>query len=108
MVDAPRTLRIEIAFAWPDRQLLKAIALPEGATVGEAIEASGILVAIHERDPDYELRDDRVGIFGQRARLGDALKDRDRVELYRPLLADPKEARRARVEADRAREKRRT
>lgn len=96
-------LRVEVVFGWPDRQILKSVSLPGGATVREAVEGSEILDAIREREPGYELRDDRVGVFGQRAGLGDMLQDGDRVELYRPLVADPKEARRARAEADRAR-----
>lgn len=102
--EAPRTLRIEVAFGWPDRQILRSVVQPEGASVREAVEASGILDEIRERDPAYELRDDRVGVFGKRAGLADSLRDGDRVELYRPLVADPKEARRARAEADRTRE----
>jgi putative ubiquitin-RnfH superfamily antitoxin RatB of RatAB toxin-antitoxin module len=100
--ESTRRLRIEVAFGWPDRQILKSLSLPGGATVREAVEGSGILDVIRERDPAYELRDDRVGVFGQRVGLGDRLRDGDRVELYRPLVADPKEARRARAEADRA------
>jgi putative ubiquitin-RnfH superfamily antitoxin RatB of RatAB toxin-antitoxin module len=102
--DSLRTLRIEVAFGWPDRQILTTVLLPKGATVREAVDASGILEFIHERDSSYEIREDRVGVFGQRAGLDQPLRDGDRVELYRPLVVDPKEARRARAEADRARE----
>ncbi len=100
--EAPGTLRVEVAFAWPDRQLLKSVELPEGTTVAAAVEASGLLELVREREPAYELREDRVGVFGRRVRLDDVLREGDRVELYRPLLVDPKEARRARAEADRA------
>jgi putative ubiquitin-RnfH superfamily antitoxin RatB of RatAB toxin-antitoxin module len=103
--ESPRRLRIEVAFGWPDRQILKSVSLPGGATVREAVEGSGILDVIRARDPGYELREDRVGVFGKRADLDDTLRDGDRVELYRPLVADPKEARRARAEADRTRKK---
>jgi putative ubiquitin-RnfH superfamily antitoxin RatB of RatAB toxin-antitoxin module len=100
--DPSTMLRIEVAFAWPDRQLLIPVLVAQGTTVREAIEASGILDIIGARDPEFALREDRVGVFGRRARWEDVLRDGDRVELYRPLLADPKEARRARAEADRA------
>lgn len=95
------TLRIEIAFAWPDRQWVETVSMPVGSTVLEAIQASRILAIIHERDPAYEVRPDRVGVFSRRVRLEDEIHEGDRIELYRPLQADPKEARRARVEAER-------
>ncbi|MEE4173573.1 MAG: RnfH family protein [Xanthomonadales bacterium] len=100
------SLSIDVAFAWPDRQCIETVQLSAGATVIEAIEASGILAIIHEREPEYEIRPDRVGVFSRRVRLEDELRDGDRVELYRPLQADPREARRARVEADRMKEDR--
>ncbi len=100
--DALKLLRIEVAFGWPDHQLLKSVTLPAGATVREAVDASGILPEIRERDPAYVVEEARIGVFGRKARFEDPLRDGDRVELYRPLLVDPKEARRARAEADRA------
>ena len=100
--EMPTMLRIEVAFAWPDRQILKSVTLPVGATVREAVDASEILSSIREREPTYELLEERIGVFGRRARFQDTLRDGDRVELYRPLLVDPKDARRARADADRA------
>ena len=106
MTDAdPRTLHIEVAYAWPDRQILRSVRLADGATVREALEASGIRELIREQEPGYEIREDRVGVFGRRVTLADPVRDGDRVALYRPLQEDPKEARRMRAEADRVAEK---
>ena len=100
--DQPGLLRVEVVFGLPETQLLKRVRLPAGATVADAIEASGIGEAIRALDGSYEVSGDRVGVFGRKVRLEDPLEDGDRVELYRPLVVDPKEARRARAEADRA------
>lgn len=86
-------LAIEVAFAKPDRQVLIALALPAPATVADAIAASGITRHFAEL-AEGELN---VGIFGQVATLGQLLKTGDRVEIYRPLVRDPKEARRQRA-----------
>ena len=76
--------------AWPELQLLIPVELPSGATVGEAIDRSGV----RERFPDLEIRDDRVGVFAEKRTLADSLRDGDRVEIYRPLKIDPRTARR--------------
>jgi putative ubiquitin-RnfH superfamily antitoxin RatB of RatAB toxin-antitoxin module len=87
------TLNIEIAYAKPDQQALCRAVLPPGATIRQAIEASGIL----DRCPDIALEQAKVGIYGKLARLDAPVRDRDRVEIYRPLLADPKEIRKMRA-----------
>lgn len=84
------SLRIEVAVAWPELQVLIPLQLPAGATVGDAIERSGV----RERFPELEIRDDRVGVFAEKRRLADSLRDGDRVEIYRPLKIDPRTARR--------------
>ncbi|HYN00611.1 MAG TPA: RnfH family protein [Aestuariivirgaceae bacterium] len=86
-------MRAEVAYALPEEQIVIELQLPEGATVGEAIRASGMLA----RFPEIELTRIAVGIFGERAVLDDPLQEGDRVEIYRPLLADPKETRRRRA-----------
>ncbi len=88
-----RPLGVEVVYATPGRQRLIALTVTPGATVAEVIETSGIL----REFPEIDLRVNRVGIFGQLARLGDAVQAGDRVEIYRPLQADPKEARRQRA-----------
>lgn len=87
-------INIEVVFALPDRQFLLHVKLTEGATVEEAIVQSGILSL---RD-DIDLSKNKVGIYSRPAKLSDILSDGDRVEIYRPLLADPKEIRRKRAE----------
>lgn len=86
-------IRVEVVHARPEKQVLLALDVAPGTTLGEAIEQSGI----HEAFPDLEVDPDRVGMFGRKAELGDVLQAGDRVEIYRPLLADPKEARRKRA-----------
>jgi len=84
------TIRVEVAVAWPELQVLIPMDLPSGATVAEAIERSGV----RERFPELEIRDDRVGVFAEKRGLADSLRDGDRVEIYRPLKIDPRTARR--------------
>ena len=88
-----RTIRVEVAYALKDEQLLMVLEVEEGTTVRQAIERSGIL----GRVPGIDLDPERVGVSGKLSRLDTALRDGDRVEIYRPLVADPKEARRRRV-----------
>ena len=86
-------VKVEVVHARPEKQVLLALDVAPGTTLGEAIEQSGI----REAFPDLEVDPDRVGVFGRKAVLGDVLQAGDRVEIYRPLLADPKEARRKRA-----------
>lgn len=83
-------IRVEVAYALPQRQDILALALPAGSTVRQAIEASGI----RELYPEIDLSIQKVGIFGRLAKLEEVLRHGDRVEIYRPLKADPKEVRR--------------
>ena len=86
-------LEVEVAYALLERQFLKAIKLEHGATVREAIVASGVLSEF----PQIDLESVSVGIFSERIMLDAPLSDRDRVEIYRPLLVSPTEARRLRA-----------
>jgi len=88
-----RALRVEIAYALRDRQALLALEVEEGATVGQAIQRSGILGQF----PEIDLARAKVGIFGRTESLDTPVRDGDRVEIYRPLNADPKQARRERA-----------
>jgi len=90
----PDEIRVEVAYALPEKQYLQRVTLSEGATVEEAINASGLL----ELRSDIDLAKNKVGIFSRPAKLADAVQDGDRVEIYRPLIADPKELRRKRAE----------
>lgn len=87
------SIRIEVTYARADRQDVIPLKLPEGSTIQQAVEASGLL----QRYPDIELGKTKVGVFGKLSKLDTALRDRDRVEIYRPLIADPKEVRKQRA-----------
>jgi putative ubiquitin-RnfH superfamily antitoxin RatB of RatAB toxin-antitoxin module len=86
----PITLHVEVAYALRERQALVAVEVEEGATIEEAIERSGILEAF----PEIDLQQAKVGIFGRPVALDEQIRGGDRVEIYRPLIADPKEVRR--------------
>jgi putative ubiquitin-RnfH superfamily antitoxin RatB of RatAB toxin-antitoxin module len=90
-------LSIEVCYARREAQTVIALALPAGATVREAIEASGIAA----RHAEIDVATANVGIFGKLATLDTRLTDLDRVEIYRPLIVDPKLARQRRVEKTR-------
>jgi putative ubiquitin-RnfH superfamily antitoxin RatB of RatAB toxin-antitoxin module len=85
---------IEIAYALPQKQELVHLKLPAGSTVQQAIEASGL----KQKHPEIDLAKNKVGVFGKLSKLDAPLRDRDRVEIYRPLIADPKEVRKKRAE----------
>ncbi|MDO9469031.1 MAG: RnfH family protein [Thiobacillus sp.] len=92
MSTAPIT--VEVVYALPAQQPLLRAQLTEGATVEDAIRASGVLEAF----PEIDLAKNKVGIFSKLVKLDETVRDRDRVEIYRPLIADPKEVRRKRAE----------
>lgn len=87
-------INIEIVYALPDEQTLFKKAVPDGTTVMAAVETSGLL----EKYPQLDLSAVKLGIFGKLTKGDTVLRDRDRIEIYRPLLADPKEVRRRRAE----------
>ena len=89
----PDQIMIEVAYATPKRQMIIPVLVKNGITVKEAIELSGILTKFE----DVNLDGHPVGIFGKLTTLDHVLRDRDRVEIYRPLIADPKEIRRKRA-----------
>lgn len=89
-----REIHVEVIYALPQKQYLRKVKLVEGSTVEQAIVASGLL----ELRDDIDLRQNKVGIYSRPVKLGDAVQDGDRVEIYRPLIADPKELRRQRAE----------
>lgn len=87
-------INVEVVFALPERQYIKTLRISEGTTVEQAIQASGIL----DVRKDIDLAVNKVGIYSRGAKLTDILQEGDRVEIYRPLTADPKELRRIRAE----------
>jgi uncharacterized protein len=90
-------LAVQVCYALPDRQTLIDVDVPDGATVRDAIDASGVLA----RHPEIDLTTQKTGIFGKLAPLGAPLAAHDRVEIYRPLVVDPKLARQRRVDKTR-------
>jgi hypothetical protein len=87
-------ISIEVAYALPDQQIVIPLQLDEGMTIEDAVRASGLL----EKFPGINLETNKVGLFGKLAKLDSTVRDRDRVEIYRALIADPKEVRRQRAE----------
>ena len=79
-------MKIGIAYAQPQRQIWFDIELPEGATIQDAIERSGIL----KQFPEINLETQKVGIYAKLSKLDAVLSDGDRVEIYRPITCDPK------------------
>lgn len=86
-------MSVEVAYAAPERQVIIEVTVDRGATLMQAIELSGILQQFEEID----LGRNKVGIFGKLAELSGELQPGDRVEIYRPLIADPKEVRKQRA-----------
>ncbi|MBZ0104896.1 MAG: RnfH family protein [Sulfuricella denitrificans] len=88
------TIHIEIAYALQHEQILLKREAVSGITAEQAIRDSGLL----EKHPEIDLSKNKIGIFGKLAKLDTVLRDRDRIEIYRPLIADPKEVRKKRAE----------
>lgn len=85
---------VEVAYALPDKQYLYSVKVPEGSSVEQAIISSGLL----EIRSDISLQQNKVGIFSRPVKLQDEVQSGDRIEIYRPLIADPKDLRRQRAE----------
>ncbi len=85
-------ISVEVTYATAEKQSLLTIEISEGATVKEAVEQSGILILYPDIDPDQQ----KVGIFSKQVSWDHILQAGDRIEIYRPLIIDPKTARRTR------------
>lgn len=90
---AEATIEVQVCYALPDSSFLRSLNVPAGTTIEQAVAQSGLLQAI----PGIDLAVNMVGIHGKRKPLDSVLHQHDRVEVYRPLQADPKEARRRRA-----------
>lgn len=90
---------IEVTYALPEEQLLISLDVEQGTTAEQAVMLSGVL----EKFPEIDLTKNKLGVFGKAVKLDEVLRDKDRVEIYRPLIADPKESRRKRAEKKEAR-----
>ncbi len=83
---------VEVAFAREDNQQILSLSVDKGTTLEQAVEQSGILRMF----PEIDLKVNKIGIFGKLGKKTAEIKAGDRVEIYRPLIADPKEVRRKR------------
>lgn len=95
-----KLIAVEVAYALPDKQAIIGLEVPEGTTAIEAARQSGIT----QKFEGIDLDNARLGIFASVVSPSQVLREGDRVEIYRPLIADPKEVRKAR--AARAKERR--
>lgn len=96
-----KEILIEVAYALPQQQVIIPLKVAEGTTAAEAVEASGIL----QKFPEINLEQNKLGIFGKLIKNDTALREKDRVEIYRSLIADPKEVRRQRASEGKAMKK---
>lgn len=97
----PNQIPVEVAYALPEQQLIIALRVPPETTAEQAITTSGIL----QKFPEIDLTSNKIGIFGKLVKLSTVLHEKDRVEIYRPLIADPKEVRRQRAAEGKAMKK---
>lgn len=93
-MDNADQITVEVSYARPDEQVIIEVRVAQNATLKQAILVSGVLT----RFPEINLEVNKVGIFGKVKELDQSLLPGDRVEVYRPLIADPKQVRRRRVE----------
>ncbi len=87
-------IQVEVCYALPEKQTLLSLEVEPSLTIESIINQSGIL----ELHPEINLEENKVGIFSKLAKLNDTLHDGDRIEIYRPLIADPKEVRKQRAQ----------
>ncbi|MDR2451447.1 MAG: RnfH family protein [Candidatus Accumulibacter sp.] len=87
------SITVEVVYALKDRQELVTLTLPAGVVAREAVERSGLM----DRFPEIDLGRNKLGVFARLVKPDTMLRDHDRVEIYRPLIADPKEVRKQRA-----------
>ncbi len=94
-------IKVELVYALPTEQTLLKFEVPKGTTLAEGIKLSGIL----DKYPEIDLEKGKFGLFGKLSKTDAVLREMDRIEIYRPLIADPKEVRRKRAEEGKAMKK---
>jgi hypothetical protein len=94
MGDRVGQFQVQVCYATAVAEILRDVTVEEGTTIEQALRASGILNDV----PGIDLASQPVGIFGKKKPLDTVLRARDRIEIYRPLVADPKDSRRKRAE----------
>ncbi len=90
---AEEAIQVEVAYARPDEQVILTLQAAPGTTLVQAVEQSGILRLF----PEIDINTNKFGVFGKMAKADAELREGDRVEIYRPLIADPKEQRKKRA-----------
>lgn len=93
MAEMGGSVHVQVCYAAPDNVVLQNLIVASGTTLEEAVKQSGILT----QRPEIDLATCKLGIYGKLKPLDTVLRERDRIEIYRPLAADPKEARRRRI-----------
>ncbi len=88
---------VELIYALLDKQTINTIKVKEGSSINDVIDQSGILIEY----PEIDLSINKVGIYNQIKKLDELVKNGDRVEIYRPLIANPKEERLKRAQIQR-------
>jgi putative ubiquitin-RnfH superfamily antitoxin RatB of RatAB toxin-antitoxin module len=86
-------VQVSVCYATPQRQFIHPMQVEQGTTIAQAIERSGVLAEF----PEINLATQPVGIYAKKKTLDTVLRERDRIEIYRPLVADPKDSRRTRA-----------
>jgi len=87
-------IKIEVVYALPHEQFLLKLEVPPKTTIAEAVKLSGLT----EKFPEIDLEKGKFGLYGKLSKTDVILREKDRVEIYRPLIADPKEVRKKRAE----------
>jgi putative ubiquitin-RnfH superfamily antitoxin RatB of RatAB toxin-antitoxin module len=93
MASDTEQLQVYLVYATPQDEFVHPMRVAPGTTIGQAIEGSGVLA----RFPEINLVTQPVGIYSKKKTLDTVLRERDRIEIYRPLVADPKDSRRKRA-----------
>lgn len=89
-METNKKLTVEVAYALPEKQCILSVEVEEGSTIADVIQRSGIFEIFPGLENNYQ----QVGIFGKKRELSDKVQQGDRIEIYRPLIRDPKETRR--------------
>lgn len=97
MSDLNKDIKVEVAYALPEEQPLLTVTVSAKSTIKDVIITSEILEHYPELNQQFELDKVDVGIFGKMAKMDQIVRDKDRIEIYRPLIADPKEVRKKRA-----------
>jgi len=93
MTEMTGLVQVYVCYAHAQREWIRPMQVKPGTTIGEAIEQSGVL----QDFPEINLTTQPVGIYAKKKTLDTVLRERDRIEIYRPLVADPKDSRRKRA-----------